>query len=80
MPSSPKKNDLKGIHRISAKTDNPADQDRQLRNRLEFHRHAVALMPTVDDGDSAVAYEVQNSQGRVGSRACSCKASATAGI
>ncbi|MEJ2642515.1 MAG: DEAD/DEAH box helicase [Desulfosarcinaceae bacterium] len=56
------------------KTDTASNQDFQLQHRIEFHRHAIALMPTDEDVDAAVAYEIQNRRGRVGSRVCSCKA------
>jgi hypothetical protein len=77
MPTTKKKNNLKRIRRISAKKDEKADQNCRLLNRLEFHRHAFALMPTDDENDTDVAYEVRSRPGSVGSRVCSCKSSAT---
>jgi hypothetical protein len=78
MTTINKKKGPKKRRRNSAKTNNKKAQDLQLQNRLEFHRHAVALMPTDDEGDAAVAYELQRRQSRVGSRVCSCKASRSA--
>jgi hypothetical protein len=76
MTTSPRKDGLKNRSRNTAKAGHRTDRDLQLLKCFEFHRYAAALMPTDDDADAAVAYEIKSGPGRVGSRVCTCKASA----
>jgi superfamily II DNA or RNA helicase len=42
-------------------------------DRLEYHRHAVALMPDPADRYPAIAYQVESQHGLSGQRDCDCR-------
>lgn len=47
-------------------------------DRLEYHRHAVALMPDPADRYPAIAYQVDSRHGLLGQRDCDCRAPGSA--